>query len=241
MQLNTLPLNTLERAIILDTETTGLDPKQGHRLVEIGCIEICNYMPTGRTYQQYINPERDVPIEAYNVHGLSFDKLKKFPIFSEIAHKFVDFIGDAPLIIHNAPFDLKFLNAELQTVNLSAIDRKRVICTLELAKRTFPGARVSLDELCKKFKIDASNRTKHGALLDAELLAKVYIELMGGRQTGLNFSQVQPVNTNDEQSAERERKFHEAREHPIDPKERALHHQLLDKIKNALWKRLQNL
>ncbi len=171
-----------EREIILDTETTGLDPKSGHRIIEIGALEMYNRVLTGNEFQTYINPQRDVPMEAYRVHGIGTDFLKDFPLFEEIAESFLDFIGDSKLVIHNAPFDIKFLNYELSRVKRISIDTKNVIDTLPMARKKFPGAKVNLDALCRRFKIDNTARTKHGALVDCELLAEVYVELTGGRQ-----------------------------------------------------------
>ena len=176
------------REIVLDTETTGLDPEAGHRLVEIGGVELINHVATGRTYHQYINPERDVPQEAYDVHGLSAGFLADKPIFSDVAAAFVDFIGDAKLVIHNASFDMKFLNAELGWVGAESIPWARAVDTLDMARRRFPGAQNSLDALCRRFGVDNSEREKHGALLDSELLAEVYLELMGGRQPDLTLA-----------------------------------------------------
>lgn len=173
------------REIVLDTETTGLDPAQGHRLVEIGCVELLNRIPTGQTFHKYINPERDMPKEAFNVHGLSSEFLKDKPLFSDVASDFVEFIGEAPLVIHNAGFDQMFLNAELKRVSLPAIPRERLVDTLLLARRKYPAGPNKLDDLCARFGIDNSRRTKHGALLDAELLAEVYVELIGARQAQL--------------------------------------------------------
>lgn len=173
------------REIILDTETTGLDPATGDRIVEIGAVELLNHLPTGRTYHVYINPERDMPKEAEAVHGLSSAFLKDKPVFAAVAQEFLDFIGDAALIIHNASFDMAFINAELGFVRLPAIPPERVVDTLHIARQKHPGAANSLDALCRRYGIDNSKRTKHGALLDSELLAEVYLELIGGRQTAL--------------------------------------------------------
>jgi DNA polymerase-3 subunit epsilon len=170
------------REVVLDTETTGLDPADGHRIIEIGCVELIDHFPTGRSYQCYLNPERDMPAEAEHVHGISRAFLADKPGFSAVAGELLEFLGDAPLVIHNAGFDLKFLNAELTRIERDPIPPGRAIDTIELAKTKFPGARYSLDELCKRFAIDLSGRSKHGALLDAELLAQVYLELIGGRQ-----------------------------------------------------------
>jgi len=173
------------REIVFDTETTGLDPLQGHRLIEIGCIELVNRFPSGRVFHRYLNPERDVPAEAYAVHGLSNDFLRDKPFFSEIADDLIAFIDEAALVAHNALFDLSFLNAELDRCAKVTIARDRLVDTLMLARRRHPAGPNSLDHLCARYGIDNSHRTRHGALLDAELLAEVYIELVGGRQASL--------------------------------------------------------
>ena len=173
------------REIVLDTETTGLDPADGHRIIEIGCVELVDHLPTGATFQRYLNPERLVPIESQRVHGITDEHLVGKPLFAHIADELHDFLGDAPLVIHNASFDLKFLNSEFHRLSRPPIPLARAIDTIEIAKAKIPGARYSLDELCKRFGIDLSVRTKHGALLDAELTARVYLELVGGRQTRL--------------------------------------------------------
>lgn len=171
------------REIVLDTETTGFNPNTGDRIVEIGAVELKNLMPTGRTYHQYINPQRDMPQDAFEVHGLSTEFLSDKPVFAKIAREFVDFIGDdARLVIHNAAFDMKFLNAELGWANEKSIPWARAVDTLDIARRRYPGAQNSLDALCRRFGVDNSGREKHGALLNSELLAEVYLELMGGRQ-----------------------------------------------------------
>jgi len=176
------------REIVLDTETTGLDPKAGHRIVEIGCVELINHVATDATFHKYINPERDMPEEAFRVHGLSEEFLRDQPVFSEIAEGFLTFIGDSPLVIHNAEFDMGFINAELAKVKLGVLDMLRSIDTVRMARRMFPGAPANLDALCKRFQIDNSGRDLHGALLDARLLADVYLELTGGRQQGLELA-----------------------------------------------------
>ena len=173
------------REIVLDTETTGLDPLRGDRLVEIGCVEIFNRMPTGQTFHRYINPQRDMPREAFEVHGLSTEFLADKPLFSSVVDDFLGFVGDAPLVIHNASFDIGFINAELEKVARAAIPRERLVDTLLLARRKHPGVSNRLDDLCSRYAIDNSHRTKHGALLDAELLAEVYIDLIGARQSQL--------------------------------------------------------
>ncbi|MDG1970351.1 MAG: DNA polymerase III subunit epsilon [Paracoccaceae bacterium] len=173
------------REIVMDTETTGLSPADGHRIVEIGCVELLNHVPTGKVYHQYINPQRDMPIEAFEVHGLSEERLSKEPLFAEVADAFVEFIGDAKLVIHNAGFDMKFLNAELEWAGKPKLNYERAIDTLAIARRKFPGSQTSLDALCRRFNIDNSARELHGALLDSEILADVYLELIGGRQPDL--------------------------------------------------------
>jgi DNA polymerase-3 subunit epsilon len=176
------------REIVVDTETTGLDPLRGDRLVEIGCVEMFNHMPTGQTFHRYINPQRDMPQEAYAVHGLSTEFLTDKPLFAAVAEEFLAFIGDAPLIIHNASFDASFLNAELEKVGRTALPRERLVDTLLLARRKHPGVSNRLDDLCSRYAIDNSHRTKHGALLDAELLAEVYVDLIGARQSSLGLA-----------------------------------------------------
>lgn len=177
------------REIVLDTETTGLDPLRGDRLVEIGCVEIFNRMPTGQSYHVYINPERDMPAEAFAVHGLSSEFLSTKPLFADIVEDFIAFIGDAPLVIHNASFDIGFINAELDRAKRPPIPRERLVDTLLLARRKHPGVSNRLDDLCSRYSIDNSHRTKHGALLDAELLAEVYVDLVGARQSQLILTQ----------------------------------------------------
>ena len=173
------------REIVFDTETTGLDPFQGHRLIEIGCVELVNRIPSGQIFHRYLNPERDVPAEAFAIHGLSAEFLKDKPLFTEIVDEWLEFIGDAPLVAHNAMFDLGFLNAELERARKSLIARERLVDTLLLARRKHPGGPNRLDDLCARYGIDNSRRTKHGALLDAEILAEVYLELIGARQAQL--------------------------------------------------------
>ena len=177
------------REIVLDTETTGLDPAQGHRLVELGCIELLNGIPTGATFHAYINPERDMPAEAFAVHGLSAEFLKGHRRFIDVVDDFLAFIGDAPLVIHNAGFDHAFLCAELKRVERELIARERLIDTLLLARRKHPAGPNRLDDLCARYGIDNSRRTKHGALLDAEILAEVYVELIGARQAQLGLAE----------------------------------------------------
>jgi DNA polymerase-3 subunit epsilon len=176
------------REIVLDTETTGFEPETGDRIVEIGGVELFNHMPTGRTYHQYINPERDMPQDAFEVHGLSGEFLSDKPRFAEIGDAFLEFVGDAKLVIHNASFDMKFLNAELGWMRRPPLPMDQAIDTLMIARKKFPGSPASLDALCRRFGIDNSSRTLHGALLDSEILAEVYLELIGGRQPGLVLS-----------------------------------------------------
>jgi DNA polymerase III subunit epsilon len=177
------------REIVFDTETTGLDPTQGDRLVEIGCIELANRFPTGRTFHCYFNPERDMPEQAFKIHGLSVEFLKDKPLFAEKADELIAFLGEAQLVAHNAIFDLGFLNSELERAGYVGLNRERLIDTLLIARRKHPGGANRLDDLCTRYAIDNSRRTKHGALLDAELLAEVYVELIGARQAQLVLSQ----------------------------------------------------
>jgi DNA polymerase III subunit epsilon len=179
------------REIILDTETTGLDPKDGHKVIEIGGVEMINKVLTGNKFHYYVNPERDVPQDAYRIHGISSEFLQDKPLFRDIAHEFINFINNAKLVIHNAQFDIKFLNYELTLLNLPSIDLAEVIDTLIIAKRAFPGARVNLDALCKRFKVDNTNRQFHGALKDAYLLSEVYVELSGGRQVSFSLREIE--------------------------------------------------
>jgi DNA polymerase III subunit epsilon len=176
------------REIVLDTETTGFEPAEGHRIVEIGAVELINHLPTGRTWHQYLNPERTMPKEAFEVHGLGDDFLRDKPLFRSVVQDFLTFIGDAPLVIHNAAFDMKFLNAELAAAGHQALPYTRATDTLAIAKQKFPGSPASLDALCRRFGVDNSAREKHGALLDSEILAEVYLQLVGGRQPDFGLS-----------------------------------------------------
>ena len=178
------------REICLDTETTGLDPKDGHKIIEIACVELINKVKTGKVFHTYINPRREVPFEAFKVHGLSTEFLQDKPIFDLIVDKFLNFIGNDILVIHNASFDIKFLNFELNLVGRKPIDNSKVVDSLMIARKKFPGAQNSLDALCKRFNLDLSKREKHGALIDTELLCDVYIELMGGAQVGFGFDNI---------------------------------------------------
>ena len=226
------------REIVLDTETTGLDPKAGHRIVEIGCVELYNHAPTGNTLHEYINPERDMPDEAYRVHGLSNDFLADKPVFAEVADRFMEFIGDAPLVIHNAEFDMRFINAELEGAGRETLPMARSVDTVAMARRRFPGAQANLDALCNRFGIDNSARTKHGALLDSELLAEVYLELLGGKQIGLSLAGDDAGDGGGPQAQTRRetRPFRPARPHAATDAERAAHAALIETIKDPIWK-----
>lgn len=227
------------REIILDTETTGLSAKDGHRVVEIGCVEVVNYVATGQTFHRYLNPERDMPAEAAAIHGLTGDFLADKPIFTQVVEEFLNFIGEARLVIHNAAFDMGFLNAELERAGFLALPPSRALDTVELARRQFPGQRNSLDALCERFGIDKSARSFHGALLDAQLLAEVYLELRGGRQPALLMEAgTAAAATADDISApivKQERIFRAPRLHALTPEELAAHAAALEKIKNPLW------
>ena len=190
------------REICLDTETTGLDPRSGHKIIEIACVELINKVKTGNVFHTYVNPRRDVPHEAFKIHGISTEFLQDKPIFNHVAYKFLEFIRGATLVIHNAEFDLKFLNFELGICGIDPLDKTAVVDSLLIARNKFPGSPNSLDALCKRFGVDLSKRTKHGALLDTELLADVYIELMGGAQAGLGFETVQTQSDSAEKKSE---------------------------------------
>lgn len=222
------------REIVLDTETTGLDPNSGHRLVEIACLEIFNCVPTGKVFHTYLNPEREVPQDAAAVHGLTTQFLRDHPKFKEKADEFMDFLGDTRLVIHNAPFDLKFLNAELGWLKKPLIDPTRATDTLTIARKKFPGAKNNLDALCKRFNIDNSHRTYHGALLDTELLVEVYVELLGGKQR--EFGLHRDATTAQTQVISLDRAVRPARTFAVDASEREAHEKLLEGIKNPLWK-----
>ncbi len=222
------------REIVLDTETTGLDPNSGHRVVEIGCIELINHVKTGNYFHSYLNPEREMPKEAEQIHGISTEFLKDKPLFRIVAGSFLEFIADSPLVIHNAAFDLKFLNAELDTLGLSLIPSERAIDTVFIARQKFPGQPANLDALCRRFSIDISARTKHGALLDAELLAEVYLELRGGRQSSLGLAATAENSASDITFSGHTDIPH--RQFPPSLEEQAAHETMLEKIKNPLWK-----
>ncbi|MEL6642617.1 MAG: DNA polymerase III subunit epsilon [Pseudomonadota bacterium] len=225
------------REIVLDTETTGFDPETGDRIVEIGAVELSGHVPTGRTYHQYINPERAMPEDAFAVHGLGDEFLRDKPVFKEVGQAFLDFVGDAKLVIHNAAFDMKFLNAELGWMGLPQLPYDQAIDTLAIARKKFPGSPASLDALCRRFGIDNSARTLHGALLDSEILAEVYLELIGGRQPGFGLIQGGPVSKSGDAGDEWRPR---PRPEPLPPRvtddERAAHAAFVEKLgDSALW------
>lgn len=226
------------REIVFDTETTGFEPEEGHKIIEIGCVELINHIPTGRTYHQYINPERDVPRDSYAVHGLSEEFLRDYPTFGEVVGDFLDFIGEnSKLVAHNAQFDMNFINYGLKEFGFPSLDRRRVIDTLMLAREKFPGSPASLDALCRRFDIDNSNRTLHGALLDSELLAEVYLELLGGRQHGLTWAESSNVFDNPNVSLMKKRHKREPRNFSPTPEEIKAHEDLLNEISDPIWKK----
>ena len=231
------------REIVFDTETTGLDPKTGDRMVEIGCVEMIDRVETGNTFHAYYNPERDMPIEAENVHGLSAAFLSTKPLFSESVDELLEFLGDAPLVAHNAGFDFGFLNAELERLDRAPIDMSRMVDTVAIARKKHPGAKNSLDALCTRYGVDRSHRVKHGALLDAELLAQVYVELKGGRQIGLELAasspqtQTQEPASQPDQAPRAARKHRPARAHAASASEIERHTAFISGIKDAIWVR----
>ena len=221
------------REIVLDTETTGLDPKLGHRIVEIGAVELFNHIPTDNTYHCYINPEREVDQGAFEVHGLSTQFLSQFETFGNVVDEFDAFIKGDPLIIHNAPFDIGFLNSELSAIGRDAIDENRIIDTLPMARQKFPGAQVNLNALCRKYNIDNSHRDLHGALVDADLLASVYLELIGGKQPGLGLANERKEQTIAEPFLQKKRM---KRVFAVNNTELEAHSKLLDSLANPIWK-----
>jgi DNA polymerase-3 subunit epsilon len=223
------------REIVLDTETTGFDPEASHKIVEVACVELVNHMRTGEYFHAYINPERDVPDGAFQVHGLSTEFLSGYKVFSHIAADMLEFIKGSPLIIHNAAFDLKFLNYELRFAGFPSLESHPFIDTLYMARKAFPGAQASLDALCKRFKIDLSRRSKHGALLDAELLCEVYLELKGGKQHGLGFACLETSPKQEELSAPQSSIAFERRTFRATTQELELHEMLISSMPNALW------
>ncbi len=226
---------TVIREIVLDTETTGMDPQEGHRVVEIGCVELHNHIHTGKTLQLYINPERDVPPEAVAVHGLSAAFLSKKPVFSQVYGEFLEFIGDAKIVAHNAEFDMKFINHELRLVGEEALPWPRIIDTVGMARKKFPGSPANLDALCRRFGISTEERVLHGALLDAELLSEVYLELLGGRQRGLLDASAAAEEKTQVTKAAVKKTFREARPHAASAEELKAHAALLKKLKSPLW------
>ncbi|MGI3169783.1 DNA polymerase III subunit epsilon [Pseudooceanicola sp. C21-150M6] len=228
------------REIVLDTETTGFDPFQGDRIVEIGAVELHNHVPTGKTYHVYINPERSMPQEAFEVHGLGDDFLRDKPKFAQIAQGFLDFVGDAKLVIHNASFDMKFLNAELGWLNLRQLPMDQAIDTLLIARQRFPGSPASLDALCRRFGIDNSSRTLHGALLDSEILAEVYLELVGGRQPDFTLATENDSSASDAGDAWRPQPRQTALPPRVTEEEAAAHAEFVAKLgDDAVWRKYQ--
>jgi DNA polymerase-3 subunit epsilon len=221
------------REVVLDTETTGLDPSSGHRVVEIGCVELVNHVPTDNTFHSYLNPERDMPEDAQRVHGLSTEFLRGQPLFGQVVDNFLSFLDDAKLVIHNAAFDMGFINAELERIGRPPIPASRAIDTVALARRKFPGAPANLDALCRRFSIDNSARTKHGALLDAELLAEVYLELRGGRQPGFALGAAKTPDPG--QSGSRATVVRPARAHAPSPQEAEAHKAFVAKLDDPIW------
>lgn len=226
------------REIVLDTETTGMDPAEGHKLVEIGCVELENHVPTGRVWHHYINPEREIDAGATAVHGITNEKVRNEKTFGELAGSLLDFIGESRLVIHNAEFDLKFLNAELKPFGFKPFILTEVVDTLIMARRKFPGQPANLDALCRRFNIDLSGRDFHGALLDAQLLSGVYLELVGGRQHGLvleSSAEEQSSGTLSMAAHSGERKARPPRTFPVSEAERRLHREMVAGLKGSLW------
>lgn len=224
------------REIVLDTETTGLDPLQGHRIVEIGCLELINHIPTGAYFQTYLCPDRAIDKRASEITGITDEQLIDKPRFGQVVKDFLEFISDSTLIIHNAPFDMRFLNAELTRLKMRNLSMERVIDTLVMTKQKFPGSPASLDALCKRFEIDLKERAYHGALLDAQLLAKVYLELIGGRQPDLEIMEIQSFEKIQIFMAGQQRKqIRPAREFPINLEELKNHKEFIKSLKNPLW------
>ncbi len=225
------------REIALDTETTGLNPRDGHRIIEIGCVELHNHVPTGRTFHTYINPERDVPREASAVSGITTEFLKPHPLFHTVVQDFLSFIGEDVLVIHNAKFDLGFINAEFERLAISPIPLTRSVDTVLLARKKFPGSPANLDALCKRFNIDLSGREKHGALIDAKLLAEVYLELKGGRQRSLDIAKNQVRDSGEPGLFAVTREVLKPRLHEPKPEELEKHKDFIKKLKNPLWEK----
>lgn len=218
------------REVVLDTETTGLDPGSGHRIVEIGCVELANHVPTGKTFHKHLNPERDMPEQAVAIHGLTEDFLKDQPLFADVVDGFLEFVGTSTLIIHNAEFDLGFINAELDRLQRPPLHADQVIDTVQLARRKFPGAPANLDALCRRFQIDNSDRTLHGALKDADLLAEVYLQLIGGRQQDLGLA---AGNRQHDETGPRNRR--PPRPHGPTAEEEQIHARFIEKLETPVW------
>ncbi len=225
------------REIVLDTETTGLDARGGDRIIEIGCLEMINRIATGESFHHYIDPEREVPAEAEAIHGISTAQLAGKPLFGDIVADLEAFLGDDKLVIHNASFDLGFLNAELERLGRAPLDGARAVDTLQIARRKFPGAPASLDALCKRFGVDNSSRTYHGALLDAELLADVYVELVGGRQAGLDLATTAAAGKGTGAAAKAAREPRPPRPHAASAAELAAHDAFMETLENPVWRR----
>ena len=233
------------REIVLDTETTGISPRDGHRIIEIGALELMHHLPTGRKLHLYINPERDIDDGAVAVHGITSDFLVDKPVFADIVDEFLAFVGDDPMVIHNASFDMGFINAELKRLDRPALPMAQSIDTLMMARKKFPGAQANLDALCRRFEIDNAHRDLHGALVDADLLAAVYIELLGGRQPGLSLeshSQNQAADQGAENSIDPDPSFHldakpmrPIRAHAPTGEELQAHAKFLEELKNPIW------
>jgi len=232
----------MTREIVLDTETTGLNTAEGHRIVEIGALEMINHVPTGKTFHVYINPERPIDADATAVHGITDERVAGEPIFAEIAEGFIEFIGESKLVIHNASFDMGFINAEFERIGHPQLPADRAIDTLALARRKFPGAQASLDALCRRFNIDNSHRKLHGAMVDTDLLADVYIELIGGRQPGLTLNVVEDTASEHQPIAMSKvsSKIRPPRPHDASAEEKAAHEAFIEGLSDPLWRRLSD-
>lgn len=230
----------MTREIVLDTETTGLNPAEGHRIVEIGALEMINHVPTGKTFHVYINPERPIDPDAIAVHGITDERVAGEPVFADIADAFIEFLGASKLVIHNAPFDMGFINAELERLGQPQLPADRAIDTLMLARRKFPGAQASLDALCRRFNIDNSHRELHGAMVDTDLLADVYIELIGGRQPGLTLNVSDQAVASDQTGSmpSVSRTMRPPRPHDATADEIAAHNAFIDRLPDPLWRQV---
>ena len=228
------------REIVLDTETTGLDPGAGDRIVEIGAVELWNHLPTGKTFHKYLNPERNMPDEAQAVHGLTEDFLKDKPVFSQIVDEFLEFIEGSKLVIHNASFDMKFINSELALVRKAELPNSMAIDTLTIARRNFPGSPASLDALCRRFNIDNSSRTLHGALLDSEILAEVYLELIGGRQPDFGLLDINNIEDKKIDKKKQSLKRSKSLKVRLTEEEKNAHAAFVQQLgENAVWNKLE--